>query len=158
MHHNWPCVSWFPFRYHLLSPTTTQLPALGPSTIVDVIQLYLPAIGSSDTYPIPPGVLVLSNMQIYMEESTTTIDFIEPDWRPLISISHRTLACTYPSRIFIKWTRYKPSISISPLYTVGSRENSSLTYPLSYFYTILFNQSLTRNHYFLFTMVSSILC
>ena len=90
MHHEMPRVLWFAFRYHLLSPTTAQLPALDPSTTVDIFPLYFPAVGWSDTYPIPPSFSILSNVQVYEAEFTTTVDFIKPYLLPLISISHRT--------------------------------------------------------------------
>ena len=100
-----------------------------------------PVVGWSDTYLIPPSSFALSNVKIYRAELTMTVDFIEPDRRPLIFTSHRTPACPYLSRIFIRWTHYKSSIFISLLYTIGLCGNSSLTRPLPYLYTIIFNQS-----------------
>ena len=158
MHDNPPCVPWFAFCYHLLSPTSAQPPALDPSTTIDIFCLYFLAVGWSDTYHIPLSSFVLSNVQVYRAEFTMTIDFIEPDQRPLIFTSRRTPIYRYLPCIFIKRMHCKPSISVSSLYTVGSYDNSSLTRPLSYLYTIIFNQILTRNHYFLFIIVPSSLC
>ena len=91
MHHELLRVPQFAFRYHLLSPTTAKLPTLDPSTTVDIFHLYFPAVGWSDMYPIPPSCFILSNVKVYKVEFTMTVDFIEPDRRPLIFTSHRTL-------------------------------------------------------------------
>ena len=71
---NLPKVTTWTFRYHLSNLTIVQLFTSDPSTIVDVICLYFPTIRSSDTYSIPPGSFVLSNVQVHSPETIILVD------------------------------------------------------------------------------------
>ena len=71
---NLPKVTTWTFRYHLSNLTIVQLSAPDPSMIVDVIFLYFPTVRSSDTYSIPPGSFVLSNVQVHSPETIIHVD------------------------------------------------------------------------------------
>ena len=71
---NLPKVTTWTFRYHLSKLTIVQLSAPDPSTIIDMICLYFPAIRSSDMYSIPPGSFGLSNMQVHSPETIISVD------------------------------------------------------------------------------------
>ena len=71
---NLPKVTTWTFRYHLSNLTIMQIFAPDPSTIVDVIFLYFPAIRSSDMYSIPRGSFGLSNVQVHSSETIISVD------------------------------------------------------------------------------------
>ena len=71
---NLPKVTTWTFRYHLSKLTIVQVSALDPSTIVDVICLYFPAVRSSDMYSIPPCSFGLSNVQVHSPETIVSVD------------------------------------------------------------------------------------
>ena len=84
--------------------------------------------------------------RVHIDHRFRRVRFVTVDLHILLN----TPICLYSPRIFINRTHYKPSISISSLYTVGSRDNSLLTFPLSHFHTIIFNQSFKQPLFLLY--------